>query len=65
MTVSHPTPALDARHLESAIEAIRAAGLRATAARRLLLEALYETDQPQSAEEIVARLGPGSDLASV
>lgn len=65
MTVSHPTPALDARDLESAIEAIRAAGLRATAARRLLLEALYETDQPQSAEEIVARLGPGSDLASV
>lgn len=65
MTVTHAAPALDARDLEAAAGAVRAAGLRLTTARRLLLEALYETDQPQSAEELVARVGPGSDLASV
>ncbi|HEX2358822.1 MAG TPA: transcriptional repressor [Solirubrobacterales bacterium] len=56
---------IDAPDLESAIDAVRAGGLRMTTARQLLLDALYETDQPQSAEELAARLGPGSDVASV
>jgi Fur family ferric uptake transcriptional regulator len=65
MTVPHLAQALDAPDLEAAIEAVRAGELRVTTARRLLLEALYATDQPQSAEELVAAVGPGSDLASV
>ena len=45
--------------------AIRSGGLRVTAARRLLLEALWEARKPLSAEELVERLGSRSDLGSV
>jgi Fur family ferric uptake transcriptional regulator len=48
--------------------AVRARGLRLSAARRLVLEALYAAPAPVAAEEIADGLGgrlPRSDLASV
>lgn len=45
--------------------AVREGGLRVTSARRLLIEALWEADQPLSAEELLERLGGRSDLGSV
>jgi Fe2+ or Zn2+ uptake regulation protein len=53
---------------EAAAETIRASGLRLSAARRLVLEALYRADSPVKAEEIASGLDgnlPRSDLASV
>ena len=45
--------------------AVREGGLRVTAARRLLIEALWEASAPLSAEELLERLGGRSDLGSV
>jgi Fur family ferric uptake transcriptional regulator len=56
MTVSH------------AVATLRAHGLRVSAARRLVLEALFAADAPVTAETIAGGLGgrlPASDLASV
>lgn len=53
--------------LASALGVLRARGMRASAARRLVLEALLAADGPVPAEEIAAGLGgrvPPSDLAS-
>ena len=54
--------------METAIEALRATGMRISSARRLVLEALYAADGPISAERIADGLAgrlPRSDLASV
>lgn len=45
--------------------AVRNGGLRVTAARRLLIEALWEAEEPLSAEGLLERLGERSDLGSV
>jgi Fe2+ or Zn2+ uptake regulation protein len=68
MTAPGTGPPLDAPDLDSAIEALRARGLRVSAARRLVLEALYGADRPVTAEQVAGGLGgklPRSDLASV
>jgi Fur family transcriptional regulator, ferric uptake regulator len=65
MTVAHPSAPVDAPDLESAMAAVREGGLRLTAARRLLLEALWEASEPLSAEELVDRLDGRSDPGSV
>ena len=56
------------RDVATAVNALRARGLRLSSARRVLLEALYGAARPISAEEIArgveGRLPP-SDLASV
>ena len=68
MTVVHPSPPLPARTLDAAVAALRAGGLRVSAARRLVLGALYAADGPVSAEGIAGGLEgrlPVSDLASV
>jgi Fur family ferric uptake transcriptional regulator len=68
MTASHVTPAAPAPDLESAMAAIRARGLRLSAARRLVLEALFAADGPVTAEQVADGIGgrvPRSDLASV
>ena len=68
MPVSHAGPRLEAPDLEDAIGALRARGLRVSAARRLVLEAIYAADGPISAEEVAGGLGgrlPRSDPASV
>jgi Fe2+ or Zn2+ uptake regulation protein len=61
-------PTITADDAETAAQAVRAHGLRLSAARRLVLEALYTAEGPVKAEEIAAGLGgrlPRSDLASV
>lgn len=53
---------------DGALTAVRARGLRVSAARRLVLEALAAADGPMSAEQIAAGVGgrvPRSDLGSV
>src|SRR4051812_49119105 len=62
------TPALRVAGVEQACELLRERGLRLSAARRLVIEALVAAERPVRAEEIAAGLGgrlPRSDLASV
>jgi Fur family transcriptional regulator, ferric uptake regulator len=67
MTTAHTGPRMQADTLSEAVAALRARGLRLSGARRTVLEALYATDAPLSAEQIADGTGalPGSDLASV
>jgi Fur family transcriptional regulator, ferric uptake regulator len=54
--------------LSSAMALMRARGLRVSAARRLVLEALLAADGPMSAEQIAEGIGgrvPSSDIGSV
>jgi Fur family ferric uptake transcriptional regulator len=64
MTVPRNVPALQAPSLTSALGALRMRGMRVSAARRQVLEALYAADGPVSPETLAARV-PGSDLASI
>jgi Fur family ferric uptake transcriptional regulator len=68
MTAPRTGPALDAPDLDSAVGALRALGFRVSAARRLVLEALYSAPEPVTADQIADGLAgrlPRSDLASV
>lgn len=68
MTTSHTGPALRATDLEGALTLVRKAGFRATAARRLVLQALFAANGPVSADDLASGLGgqtSRSDLASV
>jgi Fur family ferric uptake transcriptional regulator len=65
VTVSPGAPPIDAVDLDAAVAALRSAGLRATAARRLLIEALWEASEPLGAQQLAEGLGAGYDLASV
>jgi Fur family transcriptional regulator, ferric uptake regulator len=60
--------ALAARDLSAAMALMRERGLRVSAARRLVLEALLAADGPMSAEQIAEGIGgrvPCSDIGSV
>jgi Fur family ferric uptake transcriptional regulator len=68
MTAPRTGPSLDAPDLASAVDALRARGQRVSAARRLVLEALYGAPGPITADQIADGLAgrlPRSDLASV
>jgi len=68
MSHAHQVPALDARDAAQAAEEIRARGMRLTAARRHLIEALFAAEGPVSVEEIAAGLDgrvPSFDQASI
>ncbi len=68
MARAHNVPALHAPDLASAVAALRGHGLRVSAARRLLLESLYRSDDPMTAERLASGLDgqvPRSDVASV
>jgi Fur family transcriptional regulator, ferric uptake regulator len=68
MTVSHETRPLAPASVPAAITTLRVRGLRVSAARRLVLEALFAADGPVTADAIAAGLDgrlPASDLASV
>jgi Fur family ferric uptake transcriptional regulator len=68
MTVPHETRPLAPASLPAAITTLRVRGLRVSAARRLVLEALFAAEGPVTADAIADGLGgrlPGSDLASV
>lgn len=67
MTVPHASPPLAAPDMDAAVEALRSEGLRVSAARRLVLEALFTAERPIPAEQIADGLAgrvPRSDLAS-
>ncbi|HET6547139.1 MAG TPA: transcriptional repressor [Solirubrobacter sp.] len=61
MTLAHHAPALHAPDLATALDTLRAKGMRVSASRRQILEALYADRRPQTAEE----LAQDGDLASV
>jgi Fur family ferric uptake transcriptional regulator len=61
MTLAHHAPALHAPDLATALDALRRHGLRVSASRRQVLEALYADRRPRTAEEIAQ----DGDLASV
>jgi Fur family ferric uptake transcriptional regulator len=68
MTQAHAADPLEATDAEHAMARLRERGIRISAARRLVIEAIYEAGAPVSAEQIAAGLGgrlPGSDLGSV
>jgi Fur family transcriptional regulator, ferric uptake regulator len=68
MTVPHETRPLAAASIPAALTTLRARGMRVSAARRLVIEALFAADRPVPAEAIAGGLGgrlPGADLASV
>jgi Fur family transcriptional regulator, ferric uptake regulator len=68
VTTTHAVPAVEADSVEKAAAEMRKRGMRVSAARRVLIEALFAAQVPVSAEEIAAGLGgrvPTSDLASV
>jgi Fur family transcriptional regulator, ferric uptake regulator len=68
MTVPHETRPLAPASVPAAITTLRVRGLRVSAARRLVLEALFAAEEPVTAEAIADGLGgrlPSSDLASV
>ena len=68
MTAPRHGPALPVTDLDSATEALHREGVRLTAARRLVLEALAAATGPVSAERVAAGLDgrlPASDTASV
>ena len=62
------SPIAPAPDAETAIRAVRARGLRRTASRRLVIEALYAAGRPVTAEELAGGMYgrlPRCDLASV
>jgi Fur family ferric uptake transcriptional regulator len=68
MTVAHRGPTIAAPDPEAAAAAVRARGLRLTASRRLVIEALFVAGEPVSAPEIAAGLDgrlPRADVAAV
>jgi Fur family ferric uptake transcriptional regulator len=68
VTVPHTGPPLAVADMDSAVELLRSRGLRVSAARRLVLEALFVADGPISADRIAGGIAgrlPRSDLASV
>ena len=68
MTVASRTPVLTAESVDEAEAILRERGLRASTARRLVLETLFAAGAPLSAERVaegvIGRV-PRSDLASV
>jgi Fur family ferric uptake transcriptional regulator len=68
VTVSPDTRPLAPASVTSALGVLRASGLRISAARRLVLEALFAADGPATADRLAGGLEgrlPGSDLASL
>lgn len=68
MTVPHLSEAVEAPTAAAAARVLKRRGLRLSAARRLVLEALFAADRPISAEEIARGIPgalPPSDLGSV
>ena len=60
-----PVPATD---LDEALAVLRGSGLRVSAARRIVLEAMFQAGEPLTAERIASGLDgrlPASDVASV
>lgn len=57
MTVAPQRPVLAAPDVDAVVAAVRARGLRLSAARRQVIEALFAAEGPVSADEIASGLG--------
>jgi Fur family ferric uptake transcriptional regulator len=56
MTIAPPAPGLPFDNIDDAVEALRARGLRLSATRQVVLEALFAAAGPVSAEHLAMRL---------
>lgn len=67
MTASRANPVIAAPDVESTLAALRRRGMRISAPRRLILEALFEAHEPMSAPELseLAELDPASVYANL
>jgi Fur family ferric uptake transcriptional regulator len=67
VTAPHTGPTVAAPDPTAAMAVLRERGLRLSAIRRLMLDALWSADEPLTAEGLAARLGggAGADVASV
>ena len=68
MTVSPAAPPLECETPETVLNALRARGLRASTARRLVIHALFDAESPMSADQIARGLACKEtrlDLASI
>jgi Fur family transcriptional regulator, ferric uptake regulator len=68
MTVSPAAPPLECETPETVLNALRARGLRASTARRLVIHALFSAEAPMSADQIARGLAADDtrlDIASV
>lgn len=68
MSRAHYVPRADAPDIEAALARLREHGMRVSAARRQLIEALYRAEEPLTAEALAGGLDdqvPRSDVGSV
>jgi Fur family transcriptional regulator, ferric uptake regulator len=68
VTITHDSLPLNTGSLDETLAQLRRRGMRVSAARRLVLEALFAADGPVSAEQIADGIGgrvPRSDVTSV
>jgi Fur family transcriptional regulator, ferric uptake regulator len=61
---AHNVAPVEAPDLEAALTAVRSRGLRVTSPRRQLVAALYETEEPLTADALAGRMAD-ADVASV
>lgn len=67
MTVPHTGPVVRAPDVADAVAVMRERGLRVSSVRRLMLEALYASREPMTAERLADVVGgrTGTDVASI
>lgn len=67
MTVPHTGPVVRAPDVADAVAAMRERGLRLSSVRRLMLDALYASGEPMTAERLADVVGgqTGTDVASI
>ncbi len=67
MTVPHTGPVVQAPGVADAVAVMRERGLRVSSVRRLMLEALYASAEPMTAERLAGLVGgqTGTDVASI
>ena len=67
MTVPHTGPVVRAPDVTDALAAMRERGLRVSSVRRLMLDALYRSSEPMTADRLADVVGgqTGTDVASI
>ena len=67
MTVPHTGPVVRAPDVADALAAMRERGLRVSSVRRLMLDALYRSSEPMTADRLADVVGgqTGTDVASI
>jgi len=67
MTVPHTGPVVRAPDVADALAAMRERGLRVSSVRRLMLDALYGSSEPMTADRLADVVGgqTGTDVASI